>query len=92
MRSFEMVTGPKTDRWLVRTIGLLLAVIGAALITGAAQKTLTPEMAILGAGTACALLGIDVFYVSKKRISRVYLLDALAELILLMAWIMLYIF
>src|SRR5438874_8318552 len=27
MDSFEMVTGPKMDRWLVRTVGLLISVI-----------------------------------------------------------------
>mgnify|MGYP003293179536 CR=1 FL=1 len=29
MRTFELVTGPKTDDWLVRMVGLLAAVIGA---------------------------------------------------------------
>jgi hypothetical protein len=27
-RSFEAVTGPKTDYWLVRTVGVLVAAIG----------------------------------------------------------------
>jgi hypothetical protein len=87
MRTFEKVTGPKTDHWLVKTIGLLLVVIGLALITGGVRKTMTPELAVLGVGTAGALLGIDVFYVSIKKISRIYLLDAVAELILIMVWI-----
>ncbi|MGH7661110.1 MAG: hypothetical protein ACRENA_09390 [Vulcanimicrobiaceae bacterium] len=30
MRSFEAITGPKTDRWLVRMVGLLAATIGNA--------------------------------------------------------------
>ena len=28
MRSFEAITGPKVDRWLVKTVGALVAVIG----------------------------------------------------------------
>jgi hypothetical protein len=32
MRTFEAVTGPKTDRWLVKTMGVLIAVIGAVLV------------------------------------------------------------
>jgi len=87
MRTFEKITGPKTDHWLVRTVGLLLVVIGLALITGGIRKTVTPEAAVSGAGTAGVLLGIDVFYVSKKRISRVYLLDAVAEVIFVAGWI-----
>jgi hypothetical protein len=91
MRTFEKVTGPKTDHWLVKTIGLMLVVIGLALITGGVRRTITPEMAILGVGTAGVLLGIDVFYVSIKKISRIYLLDAVAELILIVGWIAIYV-
>ena len=91
MRTFEKVTGPKTDHWLVRTIGLMLVVIGLALITGGVRKTITPEMAVLGVGTAGALLGIDVFNVSIKKIPRIYLLDAVAELILIVGWIAIYV-
>ena len=32
IRTFEAVTGPKVDRWLVKTVGLLVAVIGASLL------------------------------------------------------------
>jgi hypothetical protein len=31
LASFEAVTGPKTDDWLVKMVGLLAAVIGATL-------------------------------------------------------------
>jgi hypothetical protein len=34
LASFEAVTGPKTDDWLVQTVGVLAAVIGAALFIG----------------------------------------------------------
>src|SRR4030042_4958162 len=91
MRTFEKVTGPQTDRWLVQTIGLMLVVIGLALITSGIRKTITPEMVILGVGTAGVLLGIDVFYVSIKKISRIYLLDAVAELLLIAGWIAIYV-
>ncbi len=37
MRTFLTITGPKTDLWLVKTVGLVLAVIGAVLIS--AQRT-----------------------------------------------------
>lgn len=32
MRTFERVTGPKTDKWLVKTAGVLITAIGGALM------------------------------------------------------------
>jgi hypothetical protein len=32
MRTFLRITGPKTDLWLVKTVGLILAVMGAVLV------------------------------------------------------------
>jgi hypothetical protein len=92
MRTFEKVTGPKTDHWLIKTIGFMLVVIGSALITGGIRKTITSELAVLGVGIASVLLSIDIFYVTKKKISRIYLLDAVAELIFIVGWIVVYIF
>jgi hypothetical protein len=88
MRSFEAVTGPKMERWLVKTVGGLIGVIGGALVSAGARRRVTPELAMLGAGSAIVLAGIDVYYVSKRRISPVYLLDAVAELGIAAAWAM----
>lgn len=76
-RSFEAVTGEKTDWWLVNTVGLLLAVSGAVLIRGSGRPT--GEMRLLGAGLALALAGVDTVYASRGRISKVYLADAAIE-------------
>jgi hypothetical protein len=48
LRTFEMVTGPKTDDWLVRMVGLLAAAIGAALLSGAWRETPKRENAPAG--------------------------------------------
>lgn len=86
IRSFEAVTGPKTDRWLVKTAGVLITVIGAVLLRGATRGTVTPELRLLAVGSALGLAGIDVVYVGRGRIARVYLLNALAEVALVVAW------
>ncbi len=86
IRSFEWVTGPKVDRWLVKTVGLLLTAIGGVQIAAARRDDVPPEMAILGVGAPLALLLIDLTYVAKRRISKVYLLDALAQLGLIGLW------
>jgi len=86
MRTFEGVTGPKVDRWLVKTVGALVAVIGCALGLASRRRQLAPEVVLVAAGSAAALAAIDTIYVAKRRISPVYLLDALAELALVSGW------
>jgi hypothetical protein len=86
MRSFEAVTGPKVDRWLVKTVGALVAVIGCALALASRRRQLAPELVLVAAGSAAALATIDTVYVAKRRISPVYLLDAIAEIALLAGW------
>ncbi len=86
LRSFEAVTGPKVDGWLVKTVGGLLAATGAAIGSAAAARRVTPEIAMVGAGCAATLAAIDIVYVSRRRIPPVYLLDAAAEIGLIAAW------
>ena len=85
IRTFQMVTGPKTDLWLVKTVGVLVAVIGGVLLN-ASRRPLPPEAPLLAVGSAAGLTAIDVVYVARRRISRIYLLDALAETALIAAW------
>lgn len=90
MATFVAVTGPKVDLWLVRMVGALAAVIGAALLTAAAERRLTPEVAVLAAGAALSFASVDLAYALSGRISPVYLLDAAAQILLivlvLVAW------
>jgi hypothetical protein len=87
IRSFEAVTGGKTDKWLVKTTGLLVTVIGAALLDAFGRKRANREIQILAIGSAASLAAIDFTYVGKGRISPVYLLDGIAELGLAIGWI-----
>jgi hypothetical protein len=86
MRSFQGITGPKMDRWLVQTVGVLVTAIGASLLVSARRRRPTPEAALLGIGSALALAGVELHYRRRQRISPVYLADALAELALAGAW------
>jgi hypothetical protein len=84
--SFQKVTGPKTDLWLVKTVGALVIAVGAPIGLAARKRRLTPELGVLAVGSAASLATIDLVYVAKKRISPVYLLDAVAELGLIALW------
>jgi hypothetical protein len=84
--SFQRVTGPKTDLWLVKTVGVLVSVIGAVLLIGGGRRARGPEMPVLSVGSAAGLAAIDSIYVARRRIPAIYLADALAELALIVAW------
>ena len=84
-RAFEAVTGPKTEWWLVETVGAIVTAVGAALLSGARSGRITPELRGLAAGCAASLAAIDTVYVARKRIAPTYLLDAVAQLAVLAA-------
>jgi hypothetical protein len=86
MPSFLAVTGPKTDLWLVRTVGLLVTCIGAQMLAASRNEEVNGPVRLLAAASAASLASIDTYYAAKRRIRPVYLLDAVAEVALLALW------
>ena len=82
-RSFERITGPKTDYWLVRTVGGLAMAIGASLWL--ARRTESPLAPALAVASGLAFAAADAQ--AARASSRVYLLDGLLELLLVAAWV-----
>ena len=82
MRAFEAVTGPKIDRWLVKTVGMLVVANAIAVAAGARRRVPSPETVALALCDALAFTTIDVTYVLRRRISPIYLADAVVELAL----------
>jgi hypothetical protein len=78
MPSFLRVTGPKTDLWLVKTVGTLVTAIGASLLVASARRK-SLEADVLAIGSAVALAAVDINYAAKGVIRPVYLLDAAVE-------------
>lgn len=87
IRTFQWVTGRKTDLWLVKTVGLLVAVVGLALLVAGFRGSVTFEIFLLAVGSSSALTAIDVKYSLSGVISSIYLLDAIAETVLAILWI-----
>lgn len=79
MRSFEAVTGPKRDKWLVKTVGALITAIGSTLLFSAAREPDSETARTLGISTALALIGIDSIYSIRGTIPKIYLMDAAVE-------------
>ncbi|HZX67454.1 MAG TPA: hypothetical protein VFE70_01165 [Candidatus Elarobacter sp.] len=82
MRSFEAVTGPKTDHWLVKAVAALAIANGLALAFGARREKIAAETAALAVCSAMAFTVVDVVFVMRGRIRPIYLADAAAELAL----------
>lgn len=89
IKSFMWVTGPKTDIWLVKTVSALIVSVAVTLLLGA--KSRGPKLAfmILGMAGCISLSTIDFVYTSRGVISNIYLLDAAAELALLLCYVVL---
>jgi hypothetical protein len=86
MRTFERITGPKVDRWLVRMVGILAATIGGVLGVRALDRDSRPDP-LLGGVAALGFAAVDTRYATTGRISKIYLADALVELAIVAAWL-----
>jgi energy-converting hydrogenase Eha subunit E len=85
LRTFEWVTGPKVDDWLVQMVGLLAATIGVALWVGAREKQPAFAIVLLAVLSAVSFAFIDIRYALVGRISAIYLADAVVEVALALA-------
>ena len=96
IRSFIWVTGQKTDHlptgleedhWLVMTVSVLITAIALGILTAAWRNETVLSIAIVAVGAAVGLTAIDLIYVAREVILPIYLLDAVLEVPLILAWI-----
>lgn len=95
VRTFQAVTGRKTDNWtgreadhfLLFTVGVLIVAVSLAILVAAVRAQPNPETVVLACASIVALTGIDVVFVARKVIPPIYLLDAVAEVILFAGWV-----
>src|SRR3712207_8805835 len=71
-RAFEAVTGPKLEWWLVKTVGVIVTVVGGVLLSGARRNRVTPELRALAdrkstrLNSSHANISYAVFCLKKK--------------------------
>jgi hypothetical protein len=87
VESFQKVTGPKRDVWLVHVVGALVTVIGAVIASGALRRKMSPEVPMIGAGSALALGAVETWYGLKRRISILYVIDGVFQAAFVLAWL-----
>ena len=83
--SFMLVTGPKSDIWLVKTVAVVLISVGLSLLASFKKFSLTAV--ILGFTTALGLACIDFYYTSQQVIKWVYAIDGVIEIIFSIGWL-----
>jgi hypothetical protein len=81
--SFERVTGPKSERWLVETVSCLVTAIAASLAIATRRPLVATESLVLATGSAVGLGAIDVLYVARGRLRLVYAADAATQAVFL---------
>ena len=90
MNTFLSVAGPKTDLWLLRTISMLISVIGFSLLLSARTGRLNASVLALALGSAAVLGWADAYYSLTGIIWPIYLLDGVAEAVLIVGWCVAY--
>jgi hypothetical protein len=88
LRTFELVTGRKRDKWLVQTMGAFIAAVGVALGVAARKRRVAREAVVLGVASAATLAVCDVVFVKKVDLRRVYLIDAIVEGAFVAGWLL----
>jgi hypothetical protein len=83
MDSFIAVTGPKTDLWLVRGVGMLVLVIGIVFLMAAVRSVLSLELGVLMAGTSAGFSALEILYTVRGVLPPIYLADAFEEIAVL---------
>lgn len=87
LQSFVMVTGPKEDYWLVKMVGLLAISAGITMLAAYKDKSAT---LMLNFTFALSFLIIDVVYALNGTIRKIYLGDAVMELIFIILILIVY--
>lgn len=82
VRSFEAITGKKKEHWLLYTVGLLIVASGVVFTYAGWNERASMEVMLLATLNCLFLAAIDVTFALRKVIAKVYLLDAVTELII----------
>jgi hypothetical protein len=89
IRSFIAVTGPKTDIWLVETVAVLILAIAVLLLVHLRYLLPILPVALMAITMSVGLLVIDFYYPSVYRISKIYMVDGILQMIFLVTWLLL---
>ena len=87
VESFMEVSGYKQEVWLVKTFSLLMLCVAFTLFLFLFLKERSLSVIFLSLMIPAALAAADIYYSLNGVISKIYLLDAVINLTLLIAWL-----
>jgi len=85
--SFQHVTGPRLDLWMTRTLGLVIATVGVALLVAMRRRSVAPEAAVMAIGVATVLGVTDLINVSLRTVGPIYGLDFIIQAAFVYIWV-----
>lgn len=87
--SFQRYTGglDSHDLWQLRTLGLVLAVVGVALLYAVRRRSVAPEAIIVAGGVAAVMAVMDLVNITVKTYPPIYCIDCLIEIGFVYGWI-----
>ncbi|GEO04736.1 hypothetical protein AAE02nite_24000 [Adhaeribacter aerolatus] len=90
LRSFLWITGPKNDIWLLKTVSALIIAVGLTLLVAGFRREFNGAIFTLVLSSALGLMAIDIYYALHDVIWDIYLLDAVAEAGIILAWLVVF--
>jgi hypothetical protein len=73
---------------LAQTVGITVAAIGVGLAQSGFRRHVSAELRTVAVTSAAGLAAVDVYFIAQRRIRRIYLAEAAAELALLAGWLL----
>ena len=86
IQSFMVITGPKTDVWLVRTVAVLLICISLFFLLSS-KKSEESRITLTALVFSFGLAYIDFYYTLNNTIRWVYALDGIVESMFGLLWL-----
>ncbi len=87
IESFIWITGYKYDVWLVKTVAVLVLNSSMCFFLTLVLKEQSVPVFLLSFISCIGFLFVDVYYALNSVIDKVYLVDGLLQLMLLVVWL-----
>jgi hypothetical protein len=87
IESFMMVTGPKTDIWLVKTVAVVLIPIALLFLLNRYINGPLLHVLVVAISSSIGLASIDFYYTANDTISWIYAVDGIMQVVFIFCWI-----
>ena len=87
IESFMLVSGYKTDIWLVKTVSILLIAVSVCLLINTSSVHPTLSIIILALLVAVGMAYVDFYYSLNGTISKIYMADGFVEILFIISWL-----